>query len=270
MPMCGRWFCVLSLVICFWPNLCPEPALAQAGSPMPKYPPYPNVWEWRIPKGQRFQPTLLVEKQDDGDARIVYALANRRRAYAETFFGRQRYTLPGQFLIHNENRTLALGSGRILERTGIWAGRPRGCYNNLDATLVTKDAGGHILAETKLLYILDPPQWYRTAGPDVCADDGPSFLNRVDSVFAEFLALDDGTFLLIAPQHGFILRCDAAFRSPSRLLNRQLFVVSQQTFERWQAQEPAGAQENLQVEQDYLYGLWRKQRQSQGPEAANR
>ena len=116
----------------------------------------------------------------------------------------------------------------------------------------------NIVGRKKLLYSLDPPQRYETR--DDC-NDGPPFVNRVDSVFADVLGLDDDTFLMIDHQHGTIVRFDTGFRSKSSLLNQRLFVVEENVFNDWLRQMNYGSRANLnlnlnldlQIQQDGVY-----------------
>ena len=136
-----------------------------------------------------------------------------------------------------------------------------GCYDRLEALVKQQDRAGTVLSRRKLLWLLDAPQRYLTRRG---CYDGPPFMNRVDSVFADFLALEDDTFLMIDHEHGVIVRFDAAFRSQSPLLNQQLFVVDEATFGSWQSHlknvdsEDVGF--NLQILQDALYDSLMKRR----------
>jgi len=252
-------------------SACASPRMQtiQTVTPNAKLPPYPDVWEWVIPSGGPNESTLSVEKQKDRDVLVTYALKNPNvqpgqpgcqpgisgcvEFYGVTFFGRERAAPSmSQRWLHGDP-TMHLKNGPTLERIGLWGAR-RGCYGGLNATILQKDRGANVVGRKKLLCVLDPAQRYETR--DDC-NDGPPFVNRVDSVFADFLALDDGTFLMIDHQHGLIVRFDSGFHSQSRLLNRRLFVVDENTFNDWLRQMNYGSRASLnldlQIQQDGLY-----------------
>jgi len=147
---------------------------------------------------------------------------------------------------------ITLPNGLTLHAIGAMGTRSGGCYDRIEGAVQKLDPAGTLLGQEKLFYILDPPQRYRTKKD---CDDGPPFLGRVESMFPQLLPLDDGTFLAIDGWHGVIVRFNAEFNSRSALLNRRVFVVDQTTFDEWIGKEPARAESNLQIEQDYLYRL---------------
>jgi|GEM_PF-3011993 len=264
----GLGLCILLLAVGQW--ACSAFGSAQPDPPAPKYPPYPNVWDWVVPRGTEFERAISVEKQETGEVVVTYAVKNPNvqpgqpgcqpgivgclSFHGVTFFSRERAEPPLTGL--HGDRTIHLKNGLTLERIGRLGGRAGGCYDRLNAIILKKDRTGNIVQRTKLLYALDPPQRYLTR--DDCYD-GPPFLNRVDSVFPDFLALEDDTFLTIDHEHGVIVRLDAEFRSQSALLNRRVFVVDENMFNDWVRKMNYGSREegtiNLQIQQDGLYRL---------------
>jgi len=245
------------------------PGQAQSDGAAKKYPPYSSVWDWLIPGGGTPESALSVEKQDNGDVLVTYALKNPKMqpgqsgcqpgitgclaSYGVTFFSRESAAPSASQQWLHGGTTIHLKNGFTFERIGSWGAR-RGCYGDLNATILKKDLSGNVVGRRKLLYVLDLPQRYKTRGD---CDDGPSFVNRVDSVFADFLALEDDTFLMIDHQHGVIVRFDAEFRSQSALLNRRLFAVDEPLFNDWLRHMNYGSRAdlnlNLRVQQDGLY-----------------
>jgi len=206
------------------------------------------VWDWVVPDSNTFGHVLGVELRNDGDVLITFD------NNGATFFGRQRSSpTTSQKWIHGD-ATVHLKNGGVIQRAGALGGRSGGCYDRLNAVISKKDSSWKDMARKKLLYLYEKPERYVTKKECL---DGPSFINRVDSVFADFIELEDGTLLYLDHRHGLVVRFDDNFGSRSSLMNSRLFLMDEDKFLELLRQIHYGSVEtgdlNLQILQDRLY-----------------
>src|SRR6266545_852895 len=237
----------VSCLLMLWVWIFSSYVYAQTNVVAKKYPPYPNVWDW-MSSAKESARVLGVELRSDGDILITYD------GKGTTFFSRQiSPPTVSQKWVHGE-ATIHLKNGFIIQRTGALGGRSGGCYNRLDAVITQKDGSGKDRARKKLLYVYENPRRYVTKKECL---DGPSFINRVDSVFADFIELEDRTLLFIDHEHGLIIRFDENFNTRSSLIGDRLFLIDEGEFFELLRGENYGSRENgnlnLQIQQDSLH-----------------
>ena len=202
------------------------------------YPPYPDVWDWISPARDRLNISGLVAKNmPDGDVLIAYSADKTGTGTMDyrAFFAGTRVSDPdavfkGDFTNDAKAKT-PFGADTILFNTGGgW--RSGGCLDALNHQVtVFSESNWKTVYNKTLLYVFDKPKRYVTH-PNCW--DGPSFDYRVTAVDAKFLALQDGTFLLLTP-YGYILRFDKDFKTKSNLINRKFFWIDTDVLDQLQA-----------------------------------
>jgi hypothetical protein len=220
-----------------------------------KCPPYPDVWDWQAPKGERPVAGFKVKSMDNGDVMISYhqgELSGRFRTVS--FFGRtevQDYNavFKGDYSTDAKSR-IPFKENTILLRTGGgW--RSGGCYDGLDYHVTIHDESGQkLLISRTLLYVFDKPVRYVTHPHCM---NGPSFNYQVEAVAARFLRLKDGTFLLVAhvKDNGYVIRFDEDFQTKSRLINDKFFWMDTNVLNKFDAKYGDRSVEDKKLKQLY-------------------
>ena len=193
-----------------------------------KYPPYPDVWDWEVPKEDIPIEGMNVKAMDNGDIMISYNQDRKDgKVKGVTFFGKTdvinvEAVYKGDFR-DDAQRRIPFKNGFFLRTVGSGT-RSGGCYDALGFDITVMDKSEmNVISSKKLLYVYDKPQFYETK-PDCM--DGPSFYYQVESVAADFLPLKDGTFLLVAPE-GYVIRFDENFQTKSKLMNKRFFWMEE-------------------------------------------
>jgi hypothetical protein len=225
----------------------------------PLYPPYPEAWDWVAPAGSQLN-QYGIYKLKDGDIAIAhYPKSDSGATRFTTFFGKRSFASVekelGGFRHDDAVSYFTKSDGEVIQATGGLGTRSGGCYDRLRGHITTVEKSAwKLLTSRTLLYVFDRPQHYRT---DPNCLDGPSFNYRVDAVFAQFVPLEDRTFLLIDGEHGLIVRFDEAFRTKSKLLNKRLFWMDTNQLQQFEANygDRAVGNVNLGQLQKDLYRL---------------
>lgn len=226
-----------------------------------KYPPYPDVWDWQVPKNDRPATGLQVKAMDNGDIMIAFHQDWKNGKFKTvSFFGKNNVcdyeaVYKGDYTNDAKSRIPFKGNMILSATGGGW--RSGGCFDALDYDITIHDESGQkLLISKKLLYIFDKPVRY-TTHPHCM--NGPSFNYQVAAVAAKFFRLKDGTFLLIASvkDNVYIIRFDENLQTKSRLINDKFFWMDTNTFNKFDAKYGDRAVENKRLKQLYtdLYQL---------------
>lgn len=233
------------------------PALAE-DQPTKKYPPYPDVWGYELPwpdKSIRHS-SIRIFRLPDGDYLATYLKQMRKHRRKDgscceyhsedagtSFFSGKKWDGKAADKYADEHREdlvprefgkphpWILTDGNEVQE-GTRAGR---CPNYLDWYLRVLDTAKNVVAEKRLIYLLE-----KTIAEPVCY---PSEMNenligkqrtvtmRVQGVQPYIIPLEDGTFLLYDQDGNIIMRFDREFNTKSELLNRRVFVVDRQAMD---------------------------------------
>ena len=193
-----------------------------------KYPPYPDVWDWEVPKEDIPIGMVNVKAIDNGDIMIFYNQDRKDgKVKGVTFFGKINIINPVAVFKGDDTddaqRRIPLRNGFFLRAIGSGT-RSGGCYDALRFDITVMDKSEiNVISSKKLLYVYDKPQFYETKPHCM---DGPSFYYQVESVAAKFLSLKDGTFLLITHE-GYVIRFDENFQTKSKLMYKKFFWMEE-------------------------------------------
>jgi|WetSurMetagenome_2_1015567.scaffolds.fasta_scaffold123990_2 hypothetical protein len=207
-----------------------------------QYPPYPDVWDWQVPKGDMpidDGDAVRVKRMDNGDIMIAYKPEKKDAEYRYvSFFGKNIVSYPeavykGDYTSDVKYR-IPFKDDYFLKTTGGGM-RSDGCDDMLGYYIDVYDKGERTSLKSKrLLYVFDKPKYYKTI--PYCMD-GQSFYYQVKAVDAKFLPLKDGTFLLIASE-GYIIRFDENFQTKSKLMNTKFYWMDTNDLEVFKANAP--------------------------------
>jgi hypothetical protein len=220
-----------------------------------KYPPYPDVWDWQVPKGDRPVTDFNVKAMDDGDVMISYR-QDRKNGKIRTisFFGRTEVK-DYNAVFKDDYSSDAKSRIPFKENTILWTigggWRSGGCFDALDYNVTIHDESGQkLLMSRTLLYVFDKPARYVTHPHCM---NGPSFNYQVAAVAAKFLRLKGGTFLLVAhvKDNAYVIRFDENFQTKSKLINDKFFWMDTDALDKFDAKYGDRAVEDKRLKQLY-------------------
>jgi hypothetical protein len=226
-----------------------------------KYPPYPDIWDWQVPKNERPAVDFNVKSMDNGDVMISYHQGDLTGKFRSiSFFGKSEVkdynaVFKGNYSSDAQSKIPFKGNMILWTTGGGW--RSGGCLDALDYKITIRDESGQKLLMSKtLLYIFDRPARYET-NPHCM--NGPSFNYQVEAVAAKYLRLKDGTFLLVAhvKDNAYVIRFDEDFKTKSKLINKKFFWMDTNELEKFDAKYGDRADEDKNLKKLYadLYHL---------------
>jgi uncharacterized protein YecT (DUF1311 family) len=207
-----------------------------------RYPPYPEVWQFRAPpKDEPIKDLWQIRLLPNGDLRVEYTACCGAQPYkAMSFFEHKQLSTDQPDLAGERTGTLHPGlvqtiktsTGLEITTQGTGTGMFQGCYDGLSANVaVYQDAPERrLVSEKMLLYLFPRPQQH--VSPEHC-NETRSFTYWAESIGGELYPLEDGTFLVIDHKHNLIIRLDGNLNTQSTLLNDRLFIIDPKEFGRW-------------------------------------
>jgi hypothetical protein len=239
---------VLTVILFF----CAASPLGAGG----QYPPYPDTWDLRVPvsPGATF-PRLRVYKLENGEVIVGYAdkgtpktrsnnvLMLKNLRYVEFFSGKPIRSLDeanGEFVLHDGRTSKVVKMKRNSWPTGtelkdgsyVLSSKNvlKDCYlgpdsNQLHRYVSSTPPFQKELNPAKVIFVLlDRPIKWRGADYEECDEADKELSVRVQALYGEILALDDGGFLLIDEIIGWIVRFNSDMTTQSKLLNKRIFI----------------------------------------------
>jgi hypothetical protein len=241
---------VLAFLVLFYGSLTSAFAqtLNQVGAP----------WDWQAPRD--YKGSLKLRGKDGGQAEILYRIGKKNELgqFVVTTFRPPR--IPHKVSddeLRNEwaarplkaTRELRFRDGTTLRVLDGRGSRSNGCYDDLDARVITTRNSATSGSQYRVLYVLPKPARYRTKRECL---DGPDFTARVAMFSGDIVAFDATTFLLADATRGLVVRFDGQLHSESRLVGSRLFVVTENAYDR---ATKAFGDDELQRIHDALYEL---------------
>jgi len=217
-----------------------------------KYPPYPDVWGYRLSIAEGISPGFRVGRMADGDYIVSYDKEKKKDGFYRTlwvtFFGGVNKEFEkdewGKFWkkMGEEKREvefsrwpkITLSDGTTIERYGGPAsGR---CDDPFDAYFKTKDKNSNDIIRKMFFYLYDKPvkdhlNPYCERNMHYNKD---YYFKKVENIFVvHFLPLEDDTFLMLfeVPKSLLFIRFDSNFNTKrSDLFGKDIFGVDRKTF----------------------------------------
>ena len=212
--------------------------IAATGSEATKeYPPYPDVWGYELPWPDLGQ--VFVYKMQNGDYAITYPFREKEedKYFIKYFFSeKQKILTKEEYRLIQQRKSaekynITLKNGEHMTRFVFDAGGE--CTNYFSDNYFNKtDKTGRIVFKKMAFYLhdvykkvtfLDLYELRKCAGPG-------EMLMRLENVGDSFIPLDDGTFLLLNRDGGFILRFDKDLNTKSELLNKKVYLIDRDFF----------------------------------------
>jgi len=210
-----------------------------------KYPPYPEVWGYEFPwPGKRNRYAAIdVAKTPNGDFVVTYIKnwGEKINKYEGILFfsGKKKdFTKSDYNEFWRKNKELKekkvlFNDGTVVEQISIATSAhcPDPFY---DCYIAKKGKDGKFIDKKMLLYLYDEP--LRSNINRYCerntSYNKDYILKKVDNVYAKFVPLEDGTFLIYDAEGNFIIRFDENFNTKSTLMSRKVFLISRSDYEK--------------------------------------
>jgi uncharacterized protein len=255
-------------------------AEGSSGTAAKRYPPYPDIWELQSPLLQSDTNQVIDHLElSNGDMWFSYSRqetlkhnpANHNRPNLQkgiTFFGRQAVDL------NDTNSEMSLPDGSKVEPLSYgYSGLAtltdgtdissfeneykNGCYQGPGENSLIHDRqnGTHEkwLQQKVVFLVLEKPIRLLTGltkgqqRPAACDTTEERIKTRVVSLAGAVIPLQDGGFLLEDVRYGIVVRFDSNLNTRSSLLNRRVFLMGSDAYERFFMAE-VGRKENLDNE----------------------
>jgi len=210
------------------------------------YPPYPEIWDWTFEKPLQIRG---LRRAKNGDVLVEYLVQTESPGGSRSSPPRYRSLFGGAELdagtvasqlknpdvaLMSEARHLEpLATGNVVRRVGD--GRrttTAGCYAGVTGDFVQIEASdGRILGQRTFWVLSEKPKRFETKPLSDCAD-GPSFQYWAEPVIANFLSLQDNTFLLVDSDRGIVVRFDSRLETKSKLVNSRIYWLDLEAMRR--------------------------------------
>lgn len=245
-----------------------------------KYPPYPDVWGYEFPWPEKKSRNSFIDvtKMPDGDYMVTYMIERRKLKRKEdssyhykyegvSFFSGRKYSEDEFKKIRREdikaNQHITFDDGCVIEQKTEGLTR---CANSFDRYIIKKDKNGTPIAEKMLLYL-----YSKSIETDIdlqCERNWGYkknyFFKRLENVFAFFVPLENGSFLLFDKEGNFIIRFDKYFKTRSSLINNKIFLINRAEYTKIQKEQSSLSKIDDQsmnnVMSNYLTNLKREEK----------
>jgi hypothetical protein len=209
-----------------------------------KYPPYPDVWDWRDPATKSLSRNIYLLK--NGDALFEYIKKGRKSgkisSYAITFFGREivdgdsAIEKAREHEVETDKQRKKLDMFADLEPVSQdkkWQIREKfsydlRCYagsNRYPHTLIDLTTGKERIFT--IVRLLDKQE--RMIVPEKCLyGPGQTIKYKVKSISGDFVFLLDNTFLFHVEDTGEVIRFDTDLKTKSKLIGDRFFLLENQ------------------------------------------
>ena len=220
-----------------------------------KYPPYPDVWGFRLPIAEGISPGVRVGKMADGDYIVSYNNEKKRDGFYRdlwiTFFGgfNQEFKKDewGKFwdkmckekreVEYDLKPKIKFSDGSAIEYRSPfgWGGGGR-CDDPFSIYFHKKDKDGKIVGGKMLLYLYDKP--VKDALNPYCERNmqfnKDYYFKKVENIYVvRLVPLEDDTFLILfdIPQSLLIIRFDKNFNTKKgNFFGKDIFLLDRKTF----------------------------------------
>ncbi len=215
-----------------------------------KYPPYPDVWgyEFPWPEENRRDSGIRVYKLPDDNYNYIVSYMKKIDQFkrkdgscCDHIIQRESVSFfSGKALTEDEDKKIkkkpikyeqiVFNNGSLIEQETAGLSR---CADQLDRHILKKDKNGNVIMKKMLLYLNDKPikrhipvnphcerNWDYNENKDYISE-------RVANVYAQFVPLEDDTFLLYDSFGNIIVRFDKDFNTKSGLMNKRVFLIDE-------------------------------------------
>ncbi|MBF0118877.1 MAG: DUF1311 domain-containing protein [Desulfobacterales bacterium] len=211
-----------------------------------KYPPYPDVWGYEFPAKNDRSLAFHAVKIPNGDYFITYISNIKEREnnpnqklifQGISFFSKEKTNLTGDeynkfWKKNKENRIKRIRALTFKDGSKIECSSDYGC--NLFSSYLTKeDSQGRTLSRINLIYFSDKPRKINISTCDINESLNRDYVkSRVENIHsANFILLEDETFLMFEEEGNMVIRFDSNFNTKSDLINKHIFVIDKEIIE---------------------------------------
>lgn len=235
---------------------------AVAASTVIRYPPYTDAWELKVPLSQNVDllPRIRSARLENGDVMLGFVPPTKsvnRRSIAGissanlawlTFFSRQTATVDQttaairledgslvRSLKQSRSESNYPGAAELEDGTYVVSSRDvsHDCYKGPARSTLKryqsrprKDANlrPKLLATKVVFLVLDEPVAWSGAGYHLCDEADKKLFIRVVALQGNVIPLDDGGFLIVDENVGWVFRFNADLSTRTSLLGKKLFA----------------------------------------------